>query len=122
GPLTAGTQLRITAAGSTISLSENGVQKLSASDATVTGGAPGIMAHENSTADNWTGGAADSPGTGGSRGTTSYSVGGTVSGLSGTVVLQDNGGDDLSVDADGPFTFATSVADGAGYLVTVKTN
>ena len=36
-----------------------------------------------------------------------YSVGGTVSGLSGTVVLQDNGGDDLSVSANGPFTFAT---------------
>ena len=122
GPLTAGTQLRITAAGSTISLSENGVQKLSASDATVTGGAPGIVAHENSTADNWTGGGADSSGTGGSGGTASYSVGGTVSGLSGTVVLQDNGGDDLSVDADGPFTFATSVAGGAGYQVTVKTN
>ena len=28
-----------------------------------------------------------------------YSIGGTVSGLSGTVVLQDNGGDDLSVSA-----------------------
>ena len=28
---------------------------------------------------------------------TTYTVGGTVSGLSGTVVLQDNGGDNLSV-------------------------
>ena len=37
---------------------------------------------------------------------TTYSVGGTVSGLSGTVVLQDNGGDDLSVGASGAFTFA----------------
>ena len=36
-----------------------------------------------------------------------YTVGGTVSGLSGTVVLQDNGGDDLSVTANGSFTFAT---------------
>ena len=52
----------------------------------------------------------------------SYSVGGTVSGLSGTVVLQDNGGDDLSVTANGSFTFATAVASGAGYSVTVKTN
>ena len=74
GPLTAGTQLRITAAGSTISLSENGVQKLSASDATVTGGAPGIVAHENSTADNWTGGGADSSGTGGSGGSPDFQV------------------------------------------------
>ena len=102
GPLAAGTQLRITAAGSTISLSVNGVQELSATDAAVTGGAPGIMAHENSAADNWTGGGAASSGTGGSGGATSYSVGGTVSGLSGTVVLQDNGGDDLSVDAEWP--------------------
>ena len=30
-----------------------------------------------------------------------HQVGGTVSGLSGTVVLQDNGGDDLSVSASG---------------------
>ena len=51
----------------------------------------------------------------------SYSVGGTVSGLSGTVVLQDNGGDNLSVSANGSFTFATAVAR-RGYNVTVKTN
>ena len=41
-----------------------------------------------------------------------YSVGGTVSGLSGTVVLQDNGGNDLSVSANGPFTFSTALAAG----------
>ena len=51
-----------------------------------------------------------------------YAVGGSVSGLSGTVVLQDNGGDDLSVSANGPFTFATKLAGGAAYDVTVKTN
>ena len=51
-----------------------------------------------------------------------YSVGGSVSGLSGTVVLQDNGGDDLSVSGNGSFTFNTPVTDGAGYQVTVKTN
>ena len=51
-----------------------------------------------------------------------YAVGGSVSGLSGTVVLQDNGGDDLSVSANGPFTFATKLASGAAYNVTVKTN
>ena len=49
-------------------------------------------------------------------------VGGTVSGLSGTVVLQDNGGDDLSVSASGAFTFATGLSAGSGYNVTVKTN
>ena len=52
----------------------------------------------------------------------SYSVGGTVSGLSGTVVLQDNGGGNLSVTANGTFTFATKLASGAAYSVTVKTN
>ena len=51
-----------------------------------------------------------------------YSVGGTVSGLSGTVVLQDNGGDNLTVSASGGFTFATALATGSAYDVTVKTN
>src|SRR4029077_13724549 len=50
------------------------------------------------------------------------SVGGTVSGLSGTVVLQDNGGDNLSVSANGSFTFATSLASGAPYSVTVASS
>ena len=45
-----------------------------------------------------------------------------MSGLSGTVVLQDNGGDNLSVSANGSFTFATSLAAGTAYSVTVKTN
>ena len=36
--------------------------------------------------------------------------------------MQDNGGDDLSVSANGPFTFATKLASGAAYAVTVKTN
>ena len=51
-----------------------------------------------------------------------YSIGGTVSGLSGTVVLQDNGGDDLSVSASGAFTFGTGLTSGTAYSVTVKTN
>jgi hypothetical protein len=53
---------------------------------------------------------------------TSYTVGGTVTGLSGAaVVLQNNGADDLSLSADGPFTFATALADGSAYAVTVLT-
>ena len=49
------------------------------------------------------------------------SVGGTVSGLAGSgLVLRDNGGDDLPVTASGPFTFATPVASGAPYAVTVR--
>ena len=54
--------------------------------------------------------------------TSFYSVGGNVTGLSGTVVLQDNGGDDLSVSANGSFAFATKLADGSAYSVTVKSN
>jgi len=45
-----------------------------------------------------------------------------VIGLSGSgLVLQDNGGDDLSVTKSGAFTFATKVASGGAYKVTVKT-
>jgi large repetitive protein len=54
--------------------------------------------------------------------TNAYTIGGTVSGLAGTgLVLQDNGGDNLTVSANGTFTFATSVASGANYAVTVLT-
>ncbi len=51
-----------------------------------------------------------------------YSIGGSVSGLSGAVVLQDNGGDDLTVTGNGSFTFQSKLASGAAYAVTVKTN
>lgn len=53
--------------------------------------------------------------------TETFSIGGTTSGLSGTVVLQNNAADDLSLTANGAFTFATSVASGATYAVTVLT-
>ena len=51
----------------------------------------------------------------------SYAVGGTVSGLIGTVHLQNNGGDDLAISANGDFAFATAIADGTGYSVSVLT-
>ncbi len=52
-----------------------------------------------------------------------FTIGGTISGLSGTtgVVLQDNGGDNLTVKANGTFTFKTPVSAGATYAVTVLT-
>ena len=50
-----------------------------------------------------------------------FTVGGSVSGLTGTVVLQNNGGDDLTLSANGSFTFATALADGSPYAVTVLT-
>ena len=49
-------------------------------------------------------------------------MGGTLSGLTGTVVLQDNGGDNLTLSANGTFAFATLLAPGATYNVTVATN
>ena len=55
GPLAAGTQLRLVAVGNTIALLQNGVQRIAVSDNTFTGGAPGIMASGNATADNWSG-------------------------------------------------------------------
>jgi len=54
-------------------------------------------------------------------GDVTYSVGGTVSGLTGSLTLQNNAGDDLALAADGPFTFATELDDGAQYSVTVFT-
>jgi hypothetical protein len=49
-----------------------------------------------------------------------YAVGGTVSGLSGGgLVLRNNGGDDLAVGANGPFTFTTPLRAGSMYAVTV---
>ncbi|GEM_PF-5176145 len=53
--------------------------------------------------------------------TTGYSAGGAVSGLIGTVVLQDNGGDTLNLTANGNFTFATKILNGNTYNVTVLT-
>ncbi|MBL7481763.1 hypothetical protein [Legionella bononiensis] len=50
-----------------------------------------------------------------------YTVGGTVTGLSGTVVLQNNLMDDLSISSNGAFTFPIPVAQGATYSVTVLT-
>lgn len=53
--------------------------------------------------------------------TNGYTVGGTVTGLTGTLVLSNNGGNDLTVTTNSSFTFSDVVADGAAYAVTVKT-
>jgi hypothetical protein len=52
-----------------------------------------------------------------------YPIGGTVTGLIGTdsVILQDNGGDNLALSANGPFAFATGLNSVMGYDVTVLT-
>ena len=105
GPLPAGTKLTLSALGSTIAFQQNGTTRIAVTDTTLTGGAPGLMTYDTATADNWTGGTGSPP-----PPPNTYSIGGTVSGLSGTVVLQDNGGDDLSVSSNGAFTFATPLA------------
>ena len=52
----------------------------------------------------------------------SYTVGGTVSGLAGSgLVLQNNGGDDRSLSANGAFSFPTPLSDTSAYTITVKT-
>jgi hypothetical protein len=48
-------------------------------------------------------------------------IGGTVTGLVGKLVLQNNAGDNLSVMANGAFTFGTPLNNGATYAVTVLT-
>jgi trimeric autotransporter adhesin len=53
--------------------------------------------------------------------TNAFTSGGAISGLTGTVVLQNNGGDTQSISTDGAFTFPTPVDEGSPYLVTVKT-
>ncbi len=50
-------------------------------------------------------------------------VGGAVSGLAGgEVVLQINGADDLTVNANGNFKFPKALSKGSAYAVTVKTS
>jgi 6-phosphogluconolactonase (cycloisomerase 2 family) len=51
-----------------------------------------------------------------------YTVGGSVGGLIGSgLVLQDNGGNDLAIAANGSFVFSAAVASGSAYAVTIKT-
>ena len=52
----------------------------------------------------------------------SFTVGGTVSGLTGAgLVLQNNGGDDLEITANDNFTFPTALLDASSYDVSVLT-
>jgi hypothetical protein len=56
--------------------------------------------------------------------TGTLSIGGTVTGLAKAgsgIVLQDNGGDNLTVKANGAFTFPTLVPSGGAYKVTILT-
>ncbi|MEP7043213.1 MAG: choice-of-anchor Q domain-containing protein [Dokdonella sp.] len=53
--------------------------------------------------------------------TATYTVGGTVNGLVGSgLVLQQNGGDDMTIATNGSFTFPTSLADGSTFTVSAS--
>ncbi len=53
--------------------------------------------------------------------TTTYTVGGSLTSLSGTIAIQNNGTDTLSLSANGVFTFPTAVSNGSTYSVTILT-
>lgn len=50
-----------------------------------------------------------------------YNIGGTVSGLAGTLGLQLNGGESIERSANGAFAFAGELQDGQSYVVAVTT-
>jgi sugar lactone lactonase YvrE len=52
---------------------------------------------------------------------TLYSIGGSVSGLSGTLVLQLNGADDRTIATNGIYSFLRPLAAGTSYSVTIRT-
>lgn len=54
-------------------------------------------------------------------GDVTYSVGGAVAGLNGSVTLQNNNSDDLTLNSNGSFTFPTELDDGASYNVSILT-
>jgi hypothetical protein len=85
-----------------------GLQLLAA--AVVLAGCSGLPASSTST-----GGSGTGSGTG-------FTIGGTVTGLKGAgLVLQDNGGDNLTITASGPFVFPTAVQTPGAFAVTVGT-
>jgi len=53
---------------------------------------------------------------------TDYTIGGKVSGLSGTVIMQNNGANDLSLSVNSAFAFTTATVTGSTYSVTVLTH
>src|SRR5437762_10210058 len=51
--------------------------------------------------------------------TKTFTVGGTVSGLSGSGLVLNNGGDNLPIGGNCAFTFSTPILSGANYAVTL---
>ena len=117
GPLAAGTQLQLSAVGSTLTFSARRHHRASPSP---TPRSPAARPRSwPTTPPPPTTGKAPAPPARPPRPSRSAV---RSAGLSGSVVLQDNGGDDLTVTANGTFTFNTALPTGDTYNVTVKTN
>jgi uncharacterized protein YkwD len=82
------------------------------------GGGGGTSSNASTTTTTSSGSAGSA--SGGSSSASSYSIGGTVSGLNGSVALALNGAAQ-SVSSDGSFIFNTALATGTAYTVTVST-
>ncbi|MGO9836394.1 MAG: hypothetical protein ACLP1X_19510 [Polyangiaceae bacterium] len=54
--------------------------------------------------------------------TDTFIVGGNVAGVEGNLILDDNGGDSITVDTNGSFAFPTAIPSGGSYKVTVAGN
>lgn len=67
------------------------------------------------------GGSRDTGNNGGNNGPQSFSVGGSVAGLSGAGLTLTSNGQTLAVGANGSFTFGSTLAGGTAYNVTVAT-
>lgn len=103
---------KIEASGSAILGFQNGNQVVQKTDGTYPTGSPGVwMFYSANQIDNWSAG--DLP--------KNYSLGGTVSGLIGKVVIQ-NGSTTLNLTNNGTFAFNSSLGDGTSYNVSVQTN
>lgn len=57
---------------------------------------------------------------GGGSSVTTYTVGGQISGLSGSVILLNNGENALTLSSSGSFVFTTPLSQGANYAVTIS--
>jgi hypothetical protein len=98
--LAAGTQLKLTVVGSTLTFAQNGTARITATDTSLTAGSPGIMAYGTGTADNWAGaslGTSSGGGTGGSGGLTVTYVGTDANGVKSYDMLSSEDGGSTEV-------------------------
>jgi 6-phosphogluconolactonase len=114
-----------TSAGSTSSsdssTSNSGSSSSSSGSSSSSSGSSSSSSGSSSSSSGSSSSSSSSSSSGGGTSTPTYSVGGTISGLSGSgLTLLDNASDSLAVSANGAFSFAASVASGAAYAVTVS--